>query len=1249
LNQQQGDLTMAKNILYACLSIFILLNVDTSAMGQTASTGALTGTVKDSSGAVVPNATVTATNLGTDQVRTSTTDAGGTYKFGFLPPGAYKLKFEATGFNTPEVPSVTIIVTETDVLDETLQVGAQTQQVEVHAETEQVQTASSTVGTTVTGNTLSNIPLTTRNYTTVLGLAAGANVGVYNATQLGRGTQDIVVNGANAAQNNYQQDGASLINTAGTGTGADSGNATTGVGIVNPDSIQEFKIQTSTYDAGYGRNAGANVNVVTKSGTNQFHGTGFEFFRNTVLNANDFFRKISPPVNGAPNNGRQVLNQNQFGGTLGGPVKKEKLFFFASFQRTWQKNGIAPAGYSVPTLVGIPQGDRSTATFKAALGAAFCPGGSATPGTTGKTVQGGTQVACNGSNINQVALNILNLKNADGSYYIPGSSTGVNQNVTFSIPAHYFENQGIGNFDYVINSRNTISGRYFYSSIQTNAPIGCSSTAATAGLCVPGAPGTNLFPTEYAVGKLTSILSSNVVNEARVSLQRSVIHNINQFVNPNGSPVSDTQLGITPILPSTFDLSNKFVISGLLQFGAGVNPSDKFNTSWEVADQISWSHGKHTIRAGFEYERDRLNWHFYGLGGSTNASETFTTFQDFLVGLPGCSSSLTAAQCSATQASSTSTPLPGQTNGTFFSNIANTGTAASLTEPGGDIHYYRAPAADAFVQDDFKVSSRLTLNLGLRWEYNGLLYDAAGNATNVWPNLVQTVNVPVAQGGTLGSSAAAGSLAGFVVPSNYNASLYPAPTVGGIFQNNKKVPTQNNPPIDAFAPRAGFAWRPLHTDHFVVRGGAGYFYDRMGMGSINQSSVQIWPYAVPVFQSGTAAFAATEAVPYQPASLGWSPRWININTTNGTGTSSNLNVIVLAPEFKVPTTYQWNLNTQYEFLPRWVLEVGYVGSHSISQIGAPSSNSGSTAVNRQLNEPLLATAGNPVNGVTTNTSSNAVLRVPYLGFSTLGMAELVDAGKTLSDSLQVTVRKQMSYGLEMQTAYTWARVLTTTDHNPYGDPTVQQYGPSSFYRPQRLTISYGWDLPFGHHDGFVGKVADGWNLSGVTVVQDGLPLTIVDTRGGAVYGYNGSTQQSTVQFAAGMSAANVATAGGVESRLTQLGGPGYFNKAAFTTIPTVGAINGVGGATGWGNSGMGIILGPGQFNFDATIQKTTKVGGIHEDASLVFRTEFFNVFNHAQFSTPTGSQLDFSNTQFGQITTSSVNPRLIQFALKYVF
>ena len=184
----------------------------------------------------------------------------------------------------------------------------------------------------------------------------------------------------------------------------------------------------------------------------------------------------------------------------------------------------------------------------------------------------------------------------------------------------------------------------------------------------------------------------------------------------------------------------------------------------------------------------------------------------------------------------------------------------------------------------------------------------------------------------------------------------------------------------------------------------------------------------------------------------------------------------------------------------------------------------------------------------------------------------------------------------------------------------------------------------GNHDGFLGKVASGWNVAGVTVVQDGTPLTITDSRGGSIYGYGaGSVITSTAEFVAGMGPANVATPGGVEARLggTVLGGPGYFNKTAFGTTPVIG--NG----TGYGNSGFGILLGPGQFNFDATIQKTTRVGGIREGATLVFRTELFNVFNHPQFNNP--GTVDVSKSTFGQITSSSVNPRLIQFALKYVF
>jgi hypothetical protein len=1185
-----------------------------SAFSQTAATGALTGTLRDSSGAVVPNATVTATSTGTGQARTTKTDADGTYKFGLLSPGDYKLKFEASGFSTVEATSVTIIVTETSVLDQTVQVGAQTQQVEVRAEAEEVvQTATSTVGTVVNSDTMTATPLTSRNYTNLLGLSAGASTGVYNAANLGRGSQEIAVNGSSNFQNNYSMDGASIVNSTSSGNTGNSG-ADAGIGIVNPDAIEEFKIQTSLYDAGYGRKPGANVNVVTKSGTNQFHGTAFEFFRNTALNANEFFRKITPPIGGTPNNGRQVLNQNQYGGTFGGPVKKDKLFFFTSYQETWQKNGITPDGYSTPTLVGIPQGDRSNiAAFKAALGAAFCPGGSAAGTTKATSV---VQVACNGSNINPVALNLLELKNADGSYFFPSSSTGINQNTTFSIPAVFVEHQAIGNFDYLINDKNTLSGRWFYTEGPTTVAMGCAVTSSSVTTCLPGNPGFQQFGNQYMVGKLTSMLSSNVVNEARLSLQRftTIAH--------NGVPFTDTQVGITPIV-QTFDVIDTIAITGLMQVGP-TNPlaNEKWVTSWEAADQISWSHGKHTIRAGFEYERDRLNWHYPGLA---TGSLTFQTFEDFLLGLPGCAPGVTAAACAVSAAT-------GLTNGSSTSNISSTGTLSSVTPPGGTIHHFRIPAASAFVQDDLKIRSNLTLNLGVRWEYDTLEYDSGGLNDDVWPNLINTVPVP-------GPTPATGTLAGYVVPSNFIFTDWPAPPVSGLFQNDKKITTQNSPSISNFAPRLGFAWKPLASDRFVVRSGFGSFYDRVGSSLYNKGPQQSTPYAVPVYESGSANYFSSFAQPYAPTTLGWTPRWVNF----ATGTSSNLSVILADPIYRTPVTYEWNLNVQYEFLPQWLLEVGYVGTRSIHQ--GPDTGI-TTILEHEINEAQLVSPTNPINGITTNTVANASLRVPYLGFSPAGLADDETIGDSKYNSLQATVRKQFSHGFQLQAAYTYGRSFTTVSFFLFNDQDMpRQYGQNPSYRPQRFAINYSWDLPLGSHDGFIGKIANGWNLAGVTVVQDGTPLTIEDTRGGSIYGFGPGAQViSTAEFAAGMDPANVATPGGLEARLGgSTGGLGYFNKAAFSTTPVIG--NG----TGFGNSGLGIILGPGQFNFDATLQKTTKVGGIHEDASLVFRTEFFNMFNHPQFNNPTGSQLDVSKSTFGQITSSSVNPRLIQFALKYVF
>ena len=297
-----------------CVLLFVVALLNSQSLGaQTAGTGALTGTIKDPSGAVIPNATVTATSLDTGAARTATTGADGTYKFNLLPPGNYKVRIEASGFKPVEVPSATVNVTETEVLDHNLEVGAQTQTVTVEGEVETIQTTSSALGTVASARTMTELPLNTRNYTNLLAMSTGVSANVSNATTIGKGATNMAVNGGTTGQNTYMMDGVTVNNATALG-GVTEGTVPGTFAMPNPDAIAEFKIQTSSYDAGYGRNPGANVNVVTKSGTNNFHGSAFEFFRNTVLNANDWFLNRNGQA-------KPALNSNVYGGALGGPVK----------------------------------------------------------------------------------------------------------------------------------------------------------------------------------------------------------------------------------------------------------------------------------------------------------------------------------------------------------------------------------------------------------------------------------------------------------------------------------------------------------------------------------------------------------------------------------------------------------------------------------------------------------------------------------------------------------------------------------------------------------------------------------------------------------------------------------------------------------------------------------------------------------------------------------------------------------------
>jgi len=1162
---------LAPALLLLCASLI---------MAQSAGTGALTGTLTDPAGAVIPNVTVTLSNLDTNQARIAVTGNDGNYKFSLLPPGSYRVKFTATGFKTEEVPSVKINVTETPVLDQALEVGSQTEQVTVEAGTDALQTSSSTLGTVVGSREVTALPLSTRNYTQILGLSAGTSGGVGNATAFGKGTLDLSVNGNDPGKNNFQMDGVAVGNMTNRATAQDLYGILTGLAIPNPDAIQEFKVQTSTYDASYGRNPGANVNVVTKSGSNAFHGSAFEFFRNAQMNANDFFynRDTCASQFAGGTCPKQILNQNQFGGTIGGPVKKDKLFFFGSYQGTRQRNGIAAEGLTSAYLPPIPAGDRSAPGFAAALAAANCGYSTLLPAFLSP------QLACDGSNISPVALKILQAKLPDGSYYFPGSGSSSYGQRAFSIPATHHEDQVVVNGDYLINSQNTLATRYFYSRDPQTSPLAGQ---------LPGTPKFLYYSNTYAVLKLTSIVTNNLVNEARASY--SYTEAVNTDKMPLGAQTS-ADIGQTPISPtSAHPPQSIFIIGGYTGFG-NLDPLNSPTHLYQYADQVSWSHGKHTIRTGFEFEKWAYNLVWPGI---QNGILLIGSFNDLLVGQAG--------------------------------NILGA-ILSTRSGPNGPIHGYRMTDMNSFVQDDWKVNSHLTLNLGTRWEYDGTLSDKYANLTNVWLSRLQSVStLPT------GPTTSGAGFVGYVVPHNFTEHYGQPPD--GVLVNSNNSGLREHPPLSNFAPRIGMAWQPGSNGRLVIRAGAGLFYDRVSTIAMSSAYGNNPPYAANVTYGFPNSQTLADPFPHTP--LGLQPRWANLTT----GQTSALNVPFVNEVQHTPVVRQYNLNVQYQFIPSWTLEVGYVGSSGINL----------EDFSHNYNTAQLASAAHPINGVTTNTLENINLRVPYLGFAPTG---LLGTGYDLIsnyNSLQVTLRKQFSKGLTLQAAYTWSKSLTNSTENSanYNNASdlSQQYGPSYFNRPQRFIVNYNYALPFGKEPGVLGKLTSGWSISGVTTIQNGQALTIEDSNAGTIFGTStGYTDQgiARAQMCPGMTYSDVATHGGIGQRLGgSSGGPGYLNPAAFCPAPKIGD------GTGFGNSGMGIILGPGQFNWDFSVLKNTRLA---ENHALQFRAEFFNIFNHSQFDNPNPNSIPYqpalpnvSAPNLGQIVNTSVNPRVIQLALKYIF
>ncbi len=1306
-------------------------------MAQTPSTGALTGTVTDPSGAVIAGTAVTLTDNSTGQLRTTTTDANGSYKFGLLAPGTYSVKFSQTGFESLSVPSVTVNVTETSVLNGKLKVGSATTSVTVEATAEAIQTQNAANGGVVSGQEITSLPLVSRNYTQVISLSPGVVANVSNSAAVGNGTEDVSANGSLANENNYSIDGISVVNSV-SGNGEQEGSFP-GIPVPNPDTISEFKVQTSQYDASAGRNPGANVNVVTKTGGNHLHGDVWEFNRNNFFNANDFYYKHSElSAGGSGVNAPPTLKQNTFGFTLGGPIIHDKLFFFGSYQGFRQVNGFGTTGFASgyePNVELEPWNDyadaasgvcsdlrctNNVAAYRAYLGSAFAGQAGFAPlfGGTGVTI------APDGSNITNTAIGMLQAKGAvqggyNGGFYFPSAPascglTGCLQAI--SIPIFAREDQFMYNTQFNLDSKNTLYERFFYQKDPEFEPFNCFILA---GNCNPGAPINAYYGNYLGSMEWQWLPTSTIVNQARFGFRRDIENNTdpNSALNgcnlPNGAsivPIANNGAPCgsisTPAIAQRFTEMQEPPMLDILGIGGvpwsqGGNfsmISSNFIDTLDFMDTLSWTHGNHTIQAGFDATRVEYN---NTIPASGRGELLMYSTADFLTSSAGPAIDGTTA-----------TPTGGISLGF--------GLKGPLT------HYNRYNDFSVYGEDTWKVSSKLTANIGLRWEYQGFPDDVSGEFTNVWPSQLAKVNT----GSAFAALGAPGTLAGFVVPSNFAVKTFgltaPSGATGVLVNGNKTLLPGS--PLNEFAPRLGVAWQPFGSK-FVVRAGYGWFYDTLYTNLMIDNQLNLPPYSGSA--SGPSPANQTNVL-HSPWAAGvgplaWTPRYMVPRATDPyTGAvcpagicSSGFTYTLDDPSMseRAPLTQEYSLDLQYEFANGWVADIGYVGSHSthlynwsrdinVAGLVAGAPNNPTAAAGPQNAEMIAATlpyndSANP-NPITTNTigtfTSNANERVSYLGYAPGGAVATQTLGDALYDSLQAQVKHNFANGLTLQVAYTWSKELSNVDSNEAGtgitplgqvlfvgsnnnDPRdlTQQYGLASFNRSQRMVISYVYNLPYKNTHGVTGKLLGGWSLSGVTTVQNGLPFWITDANGGTIYGAGTSKAAlaspidcNPVRFSC-KSAIPEATSGSATQRAYP--GTGHWvNASAYTSLCVscatplpasspycIGGTPNPGGSssapcgsagatfvnagTGYGNESIGALLGPGQFNFDMSLDKTTKVT---EGTALEFRIEAYNLFNHPQFNEPINTAIS-TTALFGQITSTAVAPRVMQFGLKFIF
>jgi hypothetical protein len=1024
---------------------------------QTPSTGALTGLVLDPSGAVLPGAVVHLTNQETGATDSATSNEEGSFSFLLLPPGDYEVQTSKSG-SVPLIAGGTasVRVTETARLNLHLQLTTLIQSMQISAEPTMLQTDSSALGKVVNETAVSGLPLATRNFAQITSLSPGVMTGVYNAGELGLGgtalsqiadsNDGIFVHGARSYDNNFQVDGISVSDVQGSAAGSG------GIPIPNPDSIQEFKVQTGLYDAAYGRYAGANISLITKTGGNALHGTVFEFFRNTSLNANDFFLNQT-------NQPRPVLNQNQFGFALGGPIKKEKLFFFGSYQGTRQVNGLAAGQSRTACTASLSEPPLTNDRSAAALGQMF--GGLA-------GAQGGTAIKPDGSNINPVALALLNFKLPDGSFLIPTPQTvdptkPLSQQgfSVFSDPCHFSEDQYVANFDYLASPASKFEARLFVADDDQTVTFpgnGLNPSGNIIGFPSPSDSGFTVFSIAHTYNFRNAWL-----NDARIGYVRTRTDTqARTAFSWSDVGVAEGEMNYNNELPSLNILGSVSIASGF--------PRTITQNSFVFGDILSFVRGRHDLRLGGSITRLQDNINLVGLGSFVE----FLSWPDFLL---------------ASSAAS---------NGTAFSNLFASFDVFGLTQ-----REYRVWEGAGFAQDDYRISKSLMLNIGLRYERLGQFGDNLGR------------NSSFDIGNADANPPPGGSVAGYVVASNFPGVLPPG------VQRASNTSGNDGAGQNTLAPRIGFAWQ-ISPSKVVLRGGYGLYYSRP-TGQAFYQNVFGAPFAVFRLNAGTANAQATFQEPFPqpfptPQSFPMFPAYSPTTTTT---------IYSVAPGFRPAMVQQYSLNLQSEVHQDYLLEVGYVGTHGTHLARQRSLNQ---ALSASTGDPIRGVTDNTLANVSLRVPilgvpPDSLQEVEPEGSSWYNALEM-SLVKRLSHGFQFLASYTFSKILDTDganiNATSSGNTLTLGDQNS----PAQRWGRASFDRTHRFIFSTTWDLPGPSH-GVPRAVLGDWSLDAIATIQSGNALTIAETNPTNVFGIS----QDRAQLSGVCSKSQLVRGGSVESKL----------------------------------------------------------------------------------------------------------------------